>query len=116
MKIECLTVTRESVCMADDVDAPHEEQFSFSPPLTLRDAIRKISEGPYLASIAGGQATWITWYKEMRVAVVAQQWTEPRFLDNIELAPAAGSVATLYFQYLAQKAPEAVFAECNYHD
>jgi hypothetical protein len=116
MAIEHLTVTRESVCMADDAYAPHEEKFSFSPSLTLRDAIRKISEGPYLASIAGGRATWIAWHEEIRVAVVAQQWTEPKFLPNIDRALAIGSAPELYFQYLAQKDPEAVFADCNSHD
>ncbi|MDB6079073.1 MAG: hypothetical protein JWO82_2820 [Akkermansiaceae bacterium] len=95
-------ITRDSVCMGDDVDAPHElvlEVSAGDPEAMLREVIRRYP----LASIAGGKATWICEVGGAEVAVVAQQWTEPRFIAlPLEICDGA----EIHFVYHAQRQPE----------
>jgi hypothetical protein len=63
----------------------------------------------YLASIAGGKATWVAIADGIPVAVVAQQWNRPQMLEPIATAvPAA-----VHFIYRAQEDPGRVLTEVN---
>ncbi len=59
-------LTRDSVCMADDVDAPHEETFELPASATLLDLGRHIARSSYLPMQSG---TW-GWIIEVGAAAV----------------------------------------------
>jgi len=65
-----IIATRGSVAMGDDVDAPHEQRFSFSDSTSIEQAIEKIVGSGYLASVQGG-ATWSA-VSGVPICVVAQ--------------------------------------------
>lgn len=107
-------LTRDSVAMGDDVDAPHHHAMALPAGLPLRAAVASVVSGGYLARIAGGRATWVLETDAgTPIAVTAQQWSEPRFLAPGEAAVAdcAAEEGTVrwHFRYLAQEDPAAVF-------
>src|SRR4051794_27710482 len=104
-------VTRDSVAAGDDSDAPHGRTFSFPDALPIEEAIARIVAAPYLASIGGGRATWSV-VSGFPIAVVAQQWQEPRAvswrtIDSSELERKDGMIC-LHFNYHTQLDPEVV--------
>jgi hypothetical protein len=106
-----LRVERDSVCAGDDADAPHEKHFRLSADATLADTISVIIGEKYLASIAGGMATWIV-ESNKSLAVVAQQWDSPRFLVDwttpiVECVPVDASKRR-FFRYWCQVDPTTV--------
>lgn len=102
-------IDRDSVCAADDVD-PHAEVIRVSADETFEALLRRISSSGYLASIAGGQATWVAEADGKPVAVIAQQWRKPEFLQS-------GSQTisqVLHFRYRAQADPWKVLREHSF--
>lgn len=108
-----IRMTRDSVCMADDVDAPHETFMEVQDDLSMAEIIGLISRSGYLASIAGGMASWSV-ESGRPIAVVAQQWAEPKMLVDSGKDGTAqlkvGSSLQLHFRYHAQEDPDAVLA------
>ena len=74
-----LVIWRDSVAAGDDADAPHEWLLPTESDASVADVVTRIASAGYLASISGGEATWII-QGDRPLAVVAQQWTEPRFI------------------------------------
>ena len=74
-----LIMWRDSVAAGDDGDAPHEMSVATAPDATVSQAVHRLARSGYLASIIGGIATWII-QTDRPIAVVARQWTTPRFL------------------------------------
>lgn len=74
-----VVIWRDSVAAGDDVDAPHEWAADVPAHATASDVVHAIIGSRYLARIAGGEATWIV-EGERPLAVVAQQWSMPRWL------------------------------------
>ena len=110
-----LVIWRDSVCMGDDCDAPHALVLPIAGGESVRDIVRMFGTS-YLASIAGGQATWIleTGGRPARpLAVLAQQWWRPRFLVAPDIRVTAyihqGILPHLYLKYWCQVDPERVF-------
>ena len=107
-----LSVWRDSVCLADDCDAPHELILSLPSDASLDYVADQILRRSYLASIAGGRATWIL-EAQRPLAVFAQQWSQPRFLlsPDVRLASIVDLAATphLRFRYWCQVDPDIVF-------
>ena len=52
-----VTLTRDSVCMGDDIDAPHERSAEVSSFLDPAAFARTLSQG-YLPTVAGVGHTW----------------------------------------------------------
>ncbi|MGI5447224.1 hypothetical protein ACQEVM_15865 [Streptomyces sp. CA-243310] len=110
-------LTRASVSMGDDTDAPHERRHTFPAAATIGEAITSVLAGGYLPHISGGLATWIlTTAAGEPLAVVAQQWAAPRLLPagrgnlvSLTSAPHDDALAW-HFRYRAQEDPEAVHA------
>ncbi len=107
-----LKVWRESVCMGDDCDAPHELVLSVPLDISLREVTDRFLDGRYLAQIAGGKAAWIL-DGNRPLSVFAQQWTQPRFLvspDTLltDFINPEGK-PHLHFRYWCQVNPERVF-------
>lgn len=99
--------------MGDDV-LPHAESIDLPPDTSLADTVAYLVRRRYLACIAGGKATWIL-EADRPVAVVAQQWDEPRYLVDssrpISSFGVEGSGVSLRFRYWMQHDPDHVFAE-----
>ena len=74
-----IVIRRDSVAMGDDADAPHEWVVPGQPDVPLAAVVEPIVHARYLASVAGGRATWIV-EGERPLAVLAQQWDAPRRL------------------------------------
>ena len=107
-----VTMERDSVCAGDDVHAPHPKTISTPPDCTLAQILDTIHNERYLPRISGDCATWIV-ESQRPLAVMAQQWSAPRFL----IAPETRLVdcaelerpCTLFFRYWCQIDPAVVF-------
>ena len=105
-------ITRDSVCAADDVDAPNARELTIPDGLAVDELVRQVIRLADLPHIAGGNATWCV-SSIAPLAVIAQQWPEPRLLNFI--APErsrldfAEGVFRSHFSYFAQQDPEVVF-------
>lgn len=64
-----VNVERDSVCMGDDVDAPHSYSFRVSSTATLKDIFVHLSREGYLASVAGRNHSWQATINDQPVAV-----------------------------------------------
>lgn len=105
-------LTRESVCAGDDGDAPHAEEIAVVDGAGIRDIIAIIAKSGYLASIIGGEATWSA-SSRILLAVIAQQWPEPRMLSQfptrLESLDVRGGILHIHFNYHAQQSPDTVY-------
>lgn len=107
-----LSLTRSSVNMGDDVDAPHELILKMNGSDNLCELMMKVKECHYLASIGGGNATWVLYLDNTALAVVAQQWNKTKYLTDEAITMDElfnFKKATLSFRYLAQKDPDEVY-------
>jgi hypothetical protein len=93
--------------MADDGDAPHSRTLDLPDDASIRDAVAAVLALSYLASIAGGEATWLVVVGPTITAVVAQQWATPRWLTD----PRAPAPTAIHFRYLQQRDPDSVYTE-----
>jgi len=80
-----IILTRESVCQGDDVLAPNEAVIYVSADQNVTELTNKILALDYLANISGGKATWVMKNEDARIAVIAQQWTNAKFLIDEQL-------------------------------
>jgi hypothetical protein len=103
--------TRDSVAAGDDADAPHARLFSLADSMTILELVSAIAAQGYLASIRGGRATWSV-VSGVPLAVVAQQWSEPRAIPWI--IPALSDLdwrdgaLCVHFNYHSQLDPDIV--------
>jgi hypothetical protein len=106
---------RSSVCMGDDITS-HEETLEADGGMMLSRFIKSVIS-KNLALIYGGESTWVLrtkteqkMYKD--VAVIAQQWAEPKLLSHdkriSELAE-GNEVPELFALYRAQEDPDTVY-------
>jgi hypothetical protein len=104
-------VTRDSVAAGDDIDAPHTRLFSFADSMTMLQLVSAIAAQGYLASIRGGKATWSA-VSGVPLAVVAQQWSEPRAIPWAMPALSEldwrDGVLCVHFNYHVQLDPDVV--------
>ena len=105
-------VTRDSVAAADDMDPPHAKTVRVSDASSVETIVLAVIGSYSLPRISGGRATWCL-SSSVPLAVVAQEWDEPRFLPRLpRLAEADGAAPArleLHFSYFAQMDPEVVF-------
>ena len=107
-----LVVWRDSVAAGDDADAPHEWLLPTTGEATVADVVGRIMSERYLAGISTGEATWII-EGARPIAVVAQQWTAPRFLvdpgSHIRDVVKPDGRPHLEARYWLQVSPDRVF-------
>jgi hypothetical protein len=105
-------VSRSSVAAGDDVNAPNSESLSVPDGIDLREIVQGISKSGYLPEISGGRATWSV-TSNVLVAIVAQQWQEPRMLEldpsRFDELDCRDGVLRLNFNYHAQIDPNTVY-------
>lgn len=73
-----ISVTRDSVCAADDVMAPNEKQIeihSFTDPEAF---MRAVAAEYGMPTIQGGKATWEVFLNDEKIGVISQEWNSPR--------------------------------------
>ncbi|MBO2450815.1 hypothetical protein J4573_27205 [Actinomadura barringtoniae] len=108
-----VTVNRSSVAAGDDA-IPHDEVVEVAPDVPLSKVVADLLARYYLATIVGGQATWIL-ESDRPLAVVAQQWQRPRYLVDPDLPISSfevdGRGVSLMFRYWLQNDPDHVFDE-----
>jgi hypothetical protein len=104
-------LTRSSVCAADDLEPPHQRELKLPDSDSLEQILVAVIKSNYLPKISGGYATWSV-TSAIPVAVMAQQWTEPRMLfllpKDLENLDCMNGVLRLHFNYHAQIEPETV--------
>lgn len=107
-------ISRSSVAMGDDINAPNADTVTVPDDTPLEQIIKGIAQSGYLPRIAGGHATWSV-TSNVPLAVVAQEWSEPRMLpfatmrkDLAELDHKQGALR-LNFNYHAQIDPKTVY-------
>jgi len=105
-----LHVDRDSVAAGDDLES-HAKRFTFAEGMAIEESIKRIVASGYLPQIGGGKATWSV-SSGAPIAVVAQQWSEPKYVswqpvDTSKLRR-LGSVVGLRFNYHAQRDPDVV--------
>ena len=110
-----IKIDRDSVHAGDDI-APHFTTLRVPSSATVGEFLQQVRGAGFLASISGGEATWVIDCPEAKggtIGVLAQQWQEPRLA-----IPANTPVSTLislnrpsfYFRYRAQADPQSVFS------
>lgn len=103
-------VTRDSVCLGDGVDAPHERQFSVPPDISARQLAKMILSSNYLPYV-GRNATWTLAFG--REHVVFGLRCGRRFILPVHSGTSAFEAPTANVVHLgcaAQKEPRAVTA------
>ena len=113
-----IRVTRDSVCAGDDVHAPHLRVLEAGNDCTAEEIVRVALTPPgfldrllrrtALPRIEGGKATWCV-HSRVPLAVIAQQWSEPRMLQNpspkLEELAVSGGAIQVHIEYLGQMDP-----------
>ncbi|NUM33324.1 MAG: hypothetical protein HUU50_02170 [Candidatus Brocadiae bacterium] len=97
--------TRRSVCAGDDCDAPHEKIFTMEDCCDLLSFTKQILQKYPLPTISGGKATWMLYTRQNPIAVIAQQWPEPKIIasDSLLQDEMKSKTTTVYFDYLGQE-------------
>jgi hypothetical protein len=106
-----ISLTRSSVCAADDLEPPHQRELKLPDSDSLEQILIAVIKSNYLPKISGGYATWSV-TSAIPVAVIAQQWTEPRMLfllpKDLKNLDREEGILKLHFNYHAQLDPEIV--------
>ncbi|MEM7227892.1 MAG: hypothetical protein AAF432_03670 [Planctomycetota bacterium] len=105
-------LTRDSVCAADDMDAPHKQRCVIPDACSWEDLTLRLLQDAALPRIAGGTATW-TLASNIPIAVAAQQWEQPRLLrlsdTDWDRLATTGNPIRFHWSYCAQLDPDVVF-------
>ena len=97
-----IQVTRDSVCMGDDVEAPHYYSFSAEASTSLSTIFSHLSSRNYLASVAGRNHSWSAVVNGDVVATFLGNSQIPVPSDSLNLAISALSTQnclTIRFKY-----------------
>lgn len=86
-----IKVERDSVCMGDDIDAPHEYKFNLREDATLNALFEHLTNKNYLASVAGKNHSWEATINNNVVAV---------FLGNNKVPKSSATLATQISKYV----------------
>ena len=103
-------LTRDSVANGDDA---YPKELIINDDAGLVEILRVVSRSNFLASIGGGKATW-TVISRIPIAVVAQQWVEPKMLmpvPSLSSLNFLGNALSLHFDYCVQQDPDLVYEE-----
>lgn len=107
-----VVLTRDSVCMGDDCDAPHQQDAAFDGATTLGDFVTQVAGYP----LRMRGARWVMFLGWNRaegspIAEISPEWASPRFMTGADpllplasLAPADGDLS-FFFQYHSGSVP-----------
>lgn len=108
-----IKLTRESVAMGDDVEAPHFLEIEIHPNWTILEILKQILKLNYLPQIHGGKATWSVAINEP-IAVLSQENFENPMLICLPDYPHQDTmgfvnIEHIHFNYHTQKKPDEVY-------
>ena len=108
-----IKLTRESVAMGDDIDAPHFFEIEIQSNWTILEILKSIIKSNYLPKIYGGKATWSVAINEP-IAILSQENFENPVLICLPDYPFHDTmgfvkIEHIHFNYHAQKKPEEVY-------
>ena len=95
-------VERDSVCMGDDIDAPHSYSFKVSSSSTLNEVFEHLGSKRYLASVAGKNHSWEAVIENNSVALFKgnNQLPEPTTALSKKIsAYSSGPTLNIWFKY-----------------
>ncbi|WP_405021231.1 hypothetical protein OHV05_34330 [Kitasatospora sp. NBC_00070] len=107
-----VVLTRDSVCMGDDCDAPHQQAPTFDAATTLGDFVTQVADYP--PRMRG--ARWVVFLGGNRadgspIAEISPEWAIPRFMSGVDplvplatLAPVDGDLS-FFFRYHSGSVP-----------
>jgi hypothetical protein len=105
-----LSITRDSVCAADDIDE-HLTTVSIQDDATVEQVVGLAVSSADLPKIGGGKATWVV-SSNRPLAVVAQQWKQARTIPMIpprlKELDFDGAILKIHIGYLTQQDPDTV--------
>ncbi|MGV9264947.1 hypothetical protein ACWDRR_09820 [Kitasatospora sp. NPDC003701] len=107
-----VVLTRDSVCMADDCDAPHQQDATVDGATTLGDFVTQVANYP----LRMRGARWVMFRgwnhaEGSPIAEISPEWASPRFMAGADpllpLASLAGPDGDLnfFFQYHSRSVP-----------
>lgn len=76
-----INVSRSSVCLGDDIDAPHFKVLNVPDGATTQEIMRLLKSKYLPCNMEGGEATWSVVSKKP-VAIIAQQLEEPLMMGQ----------------------------------
>jgi len=104
--------TRDSVCAADDVHAPHQKQIVIEDGANVQAILTHIYRSGYLPLISGGKATWSV-ASRIPLAVIAQERAMLKMLSQFEVSmnglDTQEDLIRIHFSYHAQEDPDVVY-------
>ncbi|WP_133884171.1 hypothetical protein [Glycomyces sp. NRRL B-16210] len=104
-----INLDRSSTAGADDLRS-HAETIDLSEGTSLGEVVAFLRQRGYLPKVDGGKATWVLEAGDEAVAVIAQQWPEPKFVVNQKKKIGSyGEGVSLEFKYRAQIDPDDLF-------
>lgn len=108
-----IKLTRESVAMGDDTNAPHFLEIEIQSNWTILEILKHIVKLNYLPQINGGKATWSVAINEP-IAVLSQENFENPILICFQDYPYQETmgfvnIENIHFNYHAQKNPDEVY-------
>lgn len=95
-------IERDSVCMGDDIDAPHAHDFMLPENATLQDIFRHLEKIAYLPSVAGLHHSWNAIINDEIIAIFKGNNQSPEhseFLCNPIADFIKGNKVNLYIKY-----------------
>ena len=84
MNENLVKVQRDSVCMGDDVNAPHEYIFKMDQNLTLSFLFEHLKNKNYLASVSGKNHSWEAVINNQVVALFSGNNKTPESSETLE--------------------------------
>jgi len=72
-------VHRDSVCMGDDIDAPHEKRFLLNDESQINEIFRELAATGYIPSIAGFNEKWEVEANNVVVCSFGKNITNPDY-------------------------------------
>ncbi|MFD7731063.1 hypothetical protein ACFV6F_11855 [Kitasatospora phosalacinea] len=106
-----VVLTRDSVCMGDDVHAPHQQDVTFHGA-TLGEFVARVADYP-LRMRGARWVMFLGWNRaeSSPIAEISAEWDKPRLMAGTDpltplesLAPADGDLS-FFFQYHAGSVP-----------
>lgn len=106
-----IKVERDSVCFADDMDAPHAKVLALDASTSVSGVMSSLKYMNYLPRIRGGYATWVV-RGTCPIGIIAQNEPSTRLLvDGNRPISEFLTDRKMYIEYHAQASPEEVLKE-----
>jgi len=103
-----IRLTRENITGSEDTDAHHDRMLEVSDGCAISEIVDIVLLSSYIPTVPAGRATWIAYADDHVVAVVAQEWIEPKYIVPPDRR--YEHLANLDFEYAGQHSPDDVFA------